>query len=230
MKARKFAEEEIRPISLERDADRRSARDLRLGDHQEGLEARLPHHGGAEGMGRPRHRFRDPGAGHGRARQGRQRDLEDLQPVLEVEPPDRREPAPTSRRSASSSRSSPTTPSCSARASASRAPAPTTGCRRKTIPRPGLKLRAERHGDEWILNGEKCFIANAQRRQAVLHRRAHRPECAAQAGHHDVPGAARHAGLPHRQGVQQERLALLPERRDDLRERARAARQRRRAR
>ena len=28
-------------------------------------------------------------------------------------------------------------------------------------PRSGLKLRAERNGDEWILNGEKCFIANA---------------------------------------------------------------------
>jgi acyl-CoA dehydrogenase len=28
-------------------------------------------------------------------------------------------------------------------------------------PSAGLKLRAERHGDEWILNGEKCFIANA---------------------------------------------------------------------
>src|SRR5262249_19076465 len=28
-------------------------------------------------------------------------------------------------------------------------------------PRAGLKLKAERHGDEWILNGEKCFIANA---------------------------------------------------------------------
>jgi alkylation response protein AidB-like acyl-CoA dehydrogenase len=27
-------------------------------------------------------------------------------------------------------------------------------------PKAGLKLRAERHGDEWILNGEKCFIAN----------------------------------------------------------------------
>ncbi len=27
-------------------------------------------------------------------------------------------------------------------------------------PRAGWKLRAERHGDEWILNGEKCFIAN----------------------------------------------------------------------
>jgi alkylation response protein AidB-like acyl-CoA dehydrogenase len=28
-------------------------------------------------------------------------------------------------------------------------------------PKAGLKLRAERHGDEWTLNGEKCFIANA---------------------------------------------------------------------
>jgi len=28
-------------------------------------------------------------------------------------------------------------------------------------PRSGLRLRAERRGDEWILNGEKCFIANA---------------------------------------------------------------------
>ncbi len=27
--------------------------------------------------------------------------------------------------------------------------------------KPGLKLKAERHGDEWILNGEKAFIANA---------------------------------------------------------------------
>ena len=27
-------------------------------------------------------------------------------------------------------------------------------------PRSGLRLKAERQGDEWILNGEKCFIAN----------------------------------------------------------------------
>jgi acyl-CoA dehydrogenase len=27
-------------------------------------------------------------------------------------------------------------------------------------PRAGWKLRAERHGDEWILNGGKCYIAN----------------------------------------------------------------------
>jgi len=31
----------------------------------------------------------------------------------------------------------------------------------KDDPKAGLKLRAERHGEEWILNGEKCFIANA---------------------------------------------------------------------
>jgi len=28
-------------------------------------------------------------------------------------------------------------------------------------PKAGLRLRAERRGDEWILNGEKCFIAHA---------------------------------------------------------------------
>ena len=28
-------------------------------------------------------------------------------------------------------------------------------------PKAGMRLKAERHGDEWILNGEKCFIANA---------------------------------------------------------------------
>ena len=28
-------------------------------------------------------------------------------------------------------------------------------------PKAGLKLRAQRHGNEWILNGEKAFIANA---------------------------------------------------------------------
>ncbi|NBR29983.1 MAG: hypothetical protein EBT83_16485, partial [Betaproteobacteria bacterium] len=28
------------------------------------------------------------------------------------------------------------------------------------FPKTGWRLRAERRGDEWILNGEKCFIAN----------------------------------------------------------------------
>jgi acyl-CoA dehydrogenase len=42
---------------------------------------------------------------------------------------------------------------------------PTAGSDNRLPPKDdnkaGLKLRAERHGDEWILNGEKCFIANA---------------------------------------------------------------------
>ena len=91
----------------------------------------------------------------------------------------------------------------------------------------GLKLKAERHGDEWILNGEKCFIANASvGKLFFIDARTNPERRRCKRGHHHVPGAARHARLPHRQGVQQERLALLPERRDDLRERARAARQR----
>ena len=39
-------------------------------------------------------------------------------------------------------------------------PGPTTAIRRKTRPKAGYRLRAERKGDEWILNGEKAFIAN----------------------------------------------------------------------
>jgi acyl-CoA dehydrogenase len=42
---------------------------------------------------------------------------------------------------------------------------PTAGSDNRLPPKDdlkaGLKLRAERQGDEWILNGEKCFIANA---------------------------------------------------------------------
>jgi alkylation response protein AidB-like acyl-CoA dehydrogenase len=41
---------------------------------------------------------------------------------------------------------------------------PTAGSDNRMPPddiKAGLKLKAERKGDEWILNGEKCFIANA---------------------------------------------------------------------
>ena len=41
---------------------------------------------------------------------------------------------------------------------------PNAGCDNrippKDAPKSGLRLRAERDGDEWVLNGEKCFIAN----------------------------------------------------------------------
>jgi len=41
---------------------------------------------------------------------------------------------------------------------------PNAGCDNRIppedAPKSGLRLRAERDGDEWVLNGEKCFIAN----------------------------------------------------------------------
>ena len=104
---------------------------------EKGSQARLPHHGGAEGIRRRRHRLRHAGAGDGGARARRQRDLQDLQPELEVEPPDRRGLQRRAEGALPASRSSPTTASCSARASPSRPPAPTTACRRRTRPRPG---------------------------------------------------------------------------------------------
>ena len=90
MTARKFAEEEIRPISLERDeiSDPRETFDweiIKKGSRLGFRTMAVPKEWGGHG-----HRFRHPGAGHGGAREGRQRDLQDLQPMLEVEPPDRR--------------------------------------------------------------------------------------------------------------------------------------------
>ena len=92
-------------------------------------------------------------------------------------------------------------------------------------PKAGPQAQGRAQGRRMDPQRREMLHRQCQRRQAVLHRRAHRSECAAAAGHHHVPGAARHARLAHRQGVQQERLALLPERRDDFRECARAARQ-----
>ena len=96
----------------------------------------------------------------------------------------------------------------------------------KDAPKAGLKLRAERQGDEWILNGEKCFIANAPVGKLFFIDARTDPNAPLRQGTTMFLVRARHARLPHRQGVQQERLAVLPERRDDLRERPRAARQR----
>ena len=46
-------------------------------------------------------------------------------------------------------------------------------------PRAGYRLRAERRGDEWILNGEKAFIANGSVGQALLREHAHQSRRAA---------------------------------------------------
>ena len=136
MTARKFAEEEIRPISLERDA---------IGDPRETFDWDIIKKGSKLGFrtmavpkewGGARHRFRHPGSGHGGACQGRQRDLEDVQPVLEMEPPDRRRCTDEQKRRflAPSSR---TIHSFSAKGSANPARARTTACRRPTISRRG---------------------------------------------------------------------------------------------
>ena len=94
-------------------------------------------------------------------------------------------------------------------------------------PKAGYRLRAERDGDEWILNGEKCFIANGSVGSLFFVDARTNPDVNIKQGGTLFMVPKTHARLPHRQGVQQARLALLPERRADLRERARAARQRR---
>jgi alkylation response protein AidB-like acyl-CoA dehydrogenase len=110
-------------------------------------------------MGRARRGFRDAGAGDGGARERRQRDVEGLQPELEVEPPDHRVlharpegalPQAVSRRRHLPHGGGQHGAECRLRQ-------PLSPGRR---PRAGYRLRAERRGDEWILNGEKTFIAN----------------------------------------------------------------------
>ena len=225
MTARKFARGGDQADLARARRDARRARHLRLGHRREGLEARLPHARGAEGIRRRRHRLRHPGAGDGRARARRQRDLQDLQPELEVEPPDlgglqrRAEGALPA-----AVRGRPPLPARQGHHRADRRLRQPPAAEGRSQGRPEAARRAPRRR----MDPERREMLHRQRagRQAVLHRRAHRSERAAAPGHHHVPGAARHARLPHRQGVQQERLAVLPERRDDLRERARAARQR----
>ena len=167
----------------------RRPRHLRLGHRREGFEAWLSHAGGAEGIRRRRHRLRDPGAGDGRTRARRQRHLQDLQPELEVEPPDfgglqrRAEGAvpPAVRRR----------PSLPARQGHHRAE------RRLRQPhaaegRSQGRAEAARRAPGRRMDPERREMLHRQRagRQAVLHRRAHRSQRAAAPGHHHVPGPA----------------------------------------
>ena len=91
MTARKFAEEEIRPISLERDEidDPRETFDWEIVKKGSRLGFRtmaVPKEWGGHGTD-----FVTQALVMAELAQGRQRDLQDLQPVLEVEPPDRRD-------------------------------------------------------------------------------------------------------------------------------------------
>ncbi len=153
--------------------------------------------------------------------------------MLEVEPPDRRRPATDEQKGRFLQPFRGGRSSLPARQGHQRADAraPTTGCRRATTPKAGLKLARRAPGRR----------LDPQRREVLHRQRAASASCSSSTR---APIRTRRcsqgttmflvprdtAGLPHRQGVQQERLAVLPERRDDLRERARAARQRRSAR
>ena len=161
--------------------------------------------------------------------QRRQRDLQGFQPELEVEPSHRRVAARRTRKSGSSSLSSPTTryvhrPGEHRAQRRLRQPLSAAPTRRK----PGWRLRAERKGDEWMLNGEKSFIANGSVGKLFFVSTRTNPEVSIREGTTAFLVPHGHARLSHRQGLQQARLALLPERRAHFRERARAARERRR--
>jgi alkylation response protein AidB-like acyl-CoA dehydrogenase len=95
-------------------------------------------------------------------------------------------------------------------------------------PKAGLKLRAERRGDEWILNGEKAFIANGSiGKLFFIDARTDRNAPLKQnITMFLVPRDTR--ASTQRQVYTTRAAGASTERRDDLRERARAARQRRR--
>ncbi len=223
--ARKFAEDEIRPISLERDQIEGAFEpwDWNIMEKGSKLGFRtlaVPKEWGGPGadfvsqalvmaeLARATARFPRPSARTGSGA---------------ISSPLR---ARRIRRSASSSPSWRTTATSWAAASPSPMPAPTIACRPRTIPKAGYRLRAEREGDEWILNGEKCFIANGSVGSLFFVDARSNPGRQHQAGRNAVHGAQGHARIPHRQGFQQARLAFLPERGAHLRERARTARQR----
>ena len=60
MLARKFADKEIRPISLERDAIPTARETWDLGHHQQGLQLGFRTHGGAEEIRRARRPISSP--------------------------------------------------------------------------------------------------------------------------------------------------------------------------
>ena len=158
-KARKFAREEIAPISLERDAilDPFEAFDweiIKKGSKLGFRTAVVSKEEGGHGID-----FVTQARCHGGTRQGRQRDFQDLQPVLEMEPSDRRRvqrgpegalSQALSRRRYLRLRLRRTEPNGG---SDDRMPPPDDI-------KAGLRLAGRIEGDEMVLNGDKVFIAN----------------------------------------------------------------------
>ena len=92
-------------------------------------------------------------------------------------------------------------------------------------PRAGWKLKAERQGDEWILNGEKCFIANGGVAKLYFVSTRTDPNVQPARRHHRVPGAHRYPGLRIGKIFNKSGWRFYQNGGADLRERAGAARQ-----
>ena len=58
--------------------------------------------------------------------------------------------------------------------------------------------RAERDGDEWVINGEKWFSSNARFAEFLIVMAVTNPDGQRLPGHVDVHRAGRHAGREHR--------------------------------
>ena len=93
-------------------------------------------------------------------------------------------------------------------------------------PKAGYRLRAERKGDEWMLNGEKCFIANGSVGSLFFVDARSNPDVNIKQGGTLFMVPKGTPGFRIGKVFNKTRLAFLPERRTDIRKRARAARQR----
>ena len=201
-----------------------------LGHRREGLEAGLPHARRAQGIGRQGTDYVSQALVMAELARGDSAMSKDLQPELEVEPSHRgrlqrraegtlspavrrRSPLPARQRHHRAQRRL-----RQPHAAEGRRPRPATGCAPSARATSGFSTA--RNASSPTAGRSSCSSWMPAATRMSVRARAARMFM--------VP--TRHAGLPHRQGVQQERLAVLPERRDDFRECARAARQRRRRR
>jgi alkylation response protein AidB-like acyl-CoA dehydrogenase len=66
-------------------------------------------------------------------------------------------------------------------------------------PKAGFRLKAERDGEEWILNGEKCFIANGSVGSLFFVDARTNPEVNVKQGGTLFMVPKGHAGIPSRQ-------------------------------
>ncbi len=92
------------------------------------------------------------------------------------------------------------------------------------VPEAAMQTRAVKKNGEWVINGRKQFISNGYRRRPVRGLRQHQSASRHDAGHVELPGAARHAGTDGGALQRDARLPLHEQRRAGVRGHARAGR------